>query len=238
MGLRPEPARGWARFEHLLPYAPSTCVASMLSRLDDALHEYRRRSCQGRFHRRCRASCRHRTLASLTEGQLESWNPNPVFFKREKTPNFPPDSPMQPSRASAQILRQYAPLRLLPVGSIASAPRVASVAEMAALILNPARHGAREMRPLARAAGFRVCASSSSGLQLAQSWHANAAASLAASLFGGTIALHVFAGQQLGPSPPSRVRVSECSHPSRRSCGKLQVLVQALMVPDLKLVGE
>jgi hypothetical protein len=62
---------------------------------------------------------------------------------------------MQPSRASAQILRQYAPLRLLSVGSIASAPRVASAAEMAALILNPARHGAREMRPLARAAGFR-----------------------------------------------------------------------------------
>ena len=128
----------------------------MLSRLDEALHEYRRRTSQGRFHRRGRASCRHRTLASLTkEGQLESWNPNPVFFKKGENPNFPPDSPMQPSRASAQILRQYAPLRLLSVGSIASAPRVASAAEMAALILNPARHGAREMRPLARAAGFR-----------------------------------------------------------------------------------
>lgn len=152
------------------------------------------------------------------------------FFKKGENPNFPPDSPMQPSRASAQILRQYAPLRLLSVGSIASAPRVASAAEMAALILNPARHGAREIEA-SRASGRipAVCASSSSGLQLAQSWHANAAASLAASLFGGTIALHVFAGQQLGPSPPSRVRVSECSHPNRRSCGKLQVRVRSFV---------
>jgi len=93
-------------------------------------------------------------LHRVLKRQLESWNPT-RFFKKGENPNFPPDSPMQPSRASAQILRQYAPLRLLSVGSIASAPRVASAAEMAALILNPARHGAREMRPLARAAGFR-----------------------------------------------------------------------------------
>ena len=44
----------------------------------------------------------------------------PFFFKKGENPNFPPDSPMQPSRASAQILRQYAPLRLLSVGSIAA----------------------------------------------------------------------------------------------------------------------
>ena len=199
----------------------------MLSRLDEALHEYRRRSSQGRFHQRGRASCRHRALASLTEGQLESWNPNPVFFKKGENPNFPPDSPMQPSRASAQILRQYAPLRLLSVGSIASAPRVASAAEMAALILNPARHGAREMRPLARAAGFRqyaqvllaACSLLNRGTRmLLRVWRRR---------YLGAIALHVFAGQQLGPSPPSRVRVSECSHPNRRSCGKLQVRVRS-----------
>ena len=93
-------------------------------------------------------------LTEKAVGVLESES---RFLKKRK-PEFSTDSPMQPSRASAQILRQYAPLRLLSVGSIASAPRVASAAEMAALILNPARHGAREMRPLARAAGFRQCA--------------------------------------------------------------------------------
>ena len=89
-----------------------------LSRLDEALHEYRRRSSQGRCHQRGRASCRHRMLACLQKRQLESWNPNPVFKKGK--PEFSTDSPMQPSRASAQILRQYAPLRLLSVGSIAA----------------------------------------------------------------------------------------------------------------------
>ena len=135
---------------------------------------------------------------------------------------------MQPSRASAQILRQYAPLRLLSVGSIASAPRVASAAEMAALILNPARHGARE-RPLARAAGFRqyarvflaACSLLNRGTRmLLRVWRRR---------YLEAIALHVFAGQQLGPSPPSRVRVSECSHPNRRSCGKLQVRVRSFV---------
>jgi hypothetical protein len=114
------------------------------------------------------------------------------------------------------------------------------VAEMAALILNPARHGAREMRPLARAAGFR---------QYAQVLLA------ACSLLnrGTRMLLRVWRRRylearslcmSLQDNNSDRHHHPECACPSAviRIGGAvaraLQVLVQALMVPDLKVVGE
>ena len=85
-----------------------------------------------------------------------SWSPGIriPFFKKEKTRIFhgQPNAALPRERSDSPAV---CPAQVAFSWLDRSAPRVASAAEMAALILNPARHGAREMRPLARAAGFR-----------------------------------------------------------------------------------
>lgn len=88
-----------------------------------------------------------------------SWSPGIriPFLKKEKTRIFhgQPNAALPRERSDSPAV---CPAQVAFSWLDRSAPRVASAAKMAALILNPARHGAPEMRPLARAAGFRQCA--------------------------------------------------------------------------------